>query len=57
MRGPHPLRLGLGVLVLAIEMATALAPGARAQSLISDYPVPGGWFYSQEGRTPHDSPR
>jgi LGFP repeat len=56
MRGPHRLRLGIGALVLAIEVATAVAPRAQAQSLINDYPVPGGWFYSQEGRTPHDVP-
>jgi hypothetical protein len=57
MRGPHRLRLGIGALVLAIEVATALAPRAQAQSFINinDYPVPGGWFYSQEARTPQNA--
>jgi hypothetical protein len=53
-------RLGLGVATLAsaLAVATAALPGgaAQAQTVLRDYPVPGGWFYSQEGRTPHDSP-
>jgi hypothetical protein len=56
MRGPRHLRLGLAAVVLAIELATALTPAAGAQSLIRDYPVPGGWFYSQESRDPAGPP-
>jgi hypothetical protein len=60
----HKPRRGLRVavvgLVLAIEMATALLPGmsAHAQSSLNtlrDYPIPGGWFYSQESRVPAES--
>jgi hypothetical protein len=53
------LRFALAGLVLAIELATAFLPvGVHAQSAASalrDYPVPGGWFYSQESRMPTDS--
>src|ERR671930_1931599 len=56
MRGSHRLRFAAGALVLAVELATALAPATQAQSLIRDYPVPGGWFYSQESRAPKDPP-
>ncbi len=53
------LRVGLAGLLMALELATAFAPGmARAQSASSftDYPVPGGWFYSQESRMPDSQP-
>jgi hypothetical protein len=52
------IRLGLAGLLLALEMGTALVPGrtALAQSSQLDYPVPGGWFYTQESRLDHDSP-
>src|ERR1044071_4669741 len=52
------LRLGLAGLMFALEVATAFAPGqaAHAQAALRDYPVPGGWFYSQESRMPEDSP-
>src|SRR6267143_1527751 len=51
-------RLGLAGLVLAFELATAFAPSqlVHAQSSTRDYPVPGGWFYSQESRLPSDRP-
>jgi hypothetical protein len=54
------LRFGIAGLALAIELAVAILPGqmAHAQSTTSlrDYPVPGGWFYTQESRMPQDSP-
>ena len=54
------LRFAVAGLVLAMEMATAFLPGAsgmaHAQAGLRDYPVPGGWFYSQESRIPADSP-
>src|SRR5919201_4837416 len=52
------LRLGVAGLALALELATALLPGglAQAQASVLDYPVPGGWFYSQESRMPSGSP-
>jgi hypothetical protein len=56
MRAATRLRIGLAGLVLALEVATAAVPAVHGQSLIRDYPVPGGWFYSQESRTPSDSP-
>ncbi len=52
------LRLGLAGLLLVLEAATVLAPAplAQAQSAMRDYPVPGGWFYSQESRLPDLTP-
>src|SRR5919202_4212721 len=52
------LRLGLAGLLFALEVATAIAPmqAAHAQASLRDYPVPGGWFYSQESRMPEDAP-
>src|SRR5919202_7072379 len=52
------LRLGLAGLMFALEIATAFAPGqaVHAQAALRDYPVPGGWFYSQESRMPEDTP-
>src|SRR5882672_3687063 len=52
------LRFGLAGLLLALELATAFVPGklAQAQSAMRDYPVPGGWFYSQESRMPDTAP-
>lgn len=58
------LRLGLAGLALAMEVAVAFVPGnlVQAQSVTStststrEYPVPGGWFYTQESRMPADSP-
>ncbi|MCA1646068.1 MAG: hypothetical protein LC797_11585 [Chloroflexi bacterium] len=54
------LRLGLAGLALAIEMAVAFVPGhlvqAQGVSSLREYPVPGGWFYTQESRMPQDSP-
>jgi hypothetical protein len=52
------LRFAIAGVVLAFELATAFMPGtpALAQSALRDYPVPGGWFYSQESRMPTDSP-
>jgi hypothetical protein len=54
------LRFGIASLALAIELAVGFLPGqmAHAQSGagIRDYPVPGGWFYTQESRMPQDSP-
>jgi hypothetical protein len=52
------LRFAIAGVVLAFELATAFMPGtpAVAQSALRDYPVPGGWFYSQESRMPTDSP-
>jgi hypothetical protein len=51
------LRFAIAGLVLAVEVATAFLPGASAQAQVAlrDYPVPGGWFYSQESRMPTDS--
>jgi hypothetical protein len=48
------LRLVVAGLVLAMELATVILPGAsaNAQTALRDYPVPGGWFYSQESRLP-----
>ncbi len=56
-RSGRALRLCLAGLALAVEVAVAFVPGplAHAQTGIRDYPVPGGWFYSQESRMP-DSP-
>lgn len=54
------VRVCLAALALAIELAVAFVPGplASAQSATSllEYPVPGGWFYTQESRMPADSP-
>ncbi len=51
------LRFAVAGLVLAMELATAYMPTAHAQVPgLFDYPVPGGWFYSQESRIPSDSP-
>src|SRR5438067_2073112 len=55
------LRFAVAGLVLAVEVATAFMPVAHAQSQstgagLRDYPVPGGWFYSQESRVATDSP-
>jgi hypothetical protein len=53
------LRVGLAGLLLALEVATVLAPAApvaHAQSMLRDYPIPGGWFYSQESRIPDLAP-
>jgi hypothetical protein len=51
------LRFAVAGVVLAFELATAFLPGApvHAQSALRDYPVPGGWFYSEESRMPTDS--
>jgi hypothetical protein len=51
------LRFAVAGVVLAFELATAFLPGAPAfaQAALRDYPVPGGWFYSQESRMPTDS--
>ncbi|HEY0581135.1 MAG TPA: hypothetical protein VGE94_03075, partial [Chloroflexota bacterium] len=52
------LRIALAGLVLAVEVATAFVPGQMASAQMAtglhDYPVPGGWFYSQESRLPAD---
>ena len=51
------LRFAVAGVVLAFELITALLPGAPAHAQIAalrDYPVPGGWFYSQESRMPSD---
>jgi len=50
------LRFAIAGLVLALEVATAFTPAAQAQAALRDYPVPGGWFYSQESRLSTDSP-
>src|SRR5438309_2619230 len=55
------LRVGVASLLVALELATAVVSGpvAHAQSTgggLRDYPVPGGWFYSQESRLSTDSP-
>src|SRR5437879_9866807 len=55
------LRVGVASLLVALELATAVVSGpiAQAQSFgggLRDYPVPGGWFYSQESRLATDSP-
>ena len=54
------LRFAVAGLVLAVEVATAFMPVAHAQSQstggLRDYPIPGGWFYSQESRLSTDSP-
>src|SRR5947207_11257521 len=52
------LRVGLAGLLLVLELATAFGPSrpALAQSAMRDYPVPGGWFYSQESRMPDAAP-
>ena len=52
------LRLGLAGLIVAVEIATVFGPGpvASAQTALRDYPVPGGWFYSQESRMPDTAP-
>src|SRR5579864_959845 len=51
------LRFAIAGLVLAVEFATAVTPAAHADATgIRDYPVPGGWFYSQESRLSTDSP-
>jgi hypothetical protein len=57
IRARRGLRFAIAGLVLAFELGTALLPGAPAQAQvvgIRDYPVPGGWFYSQESRMPTD---
>ena len=52
------LRLAVAALMLAVEVATAAVPAAHAAggAGLRDYPVPGGWFYSQESRVATDSP-
>src|SRR6185369_4915671 len=52
------LRFSLAGLLIALELATAFVPSqmAQAQSTTRDYPVPGGWFYSQESRLPDITP-
>jgi hypothetical protein len=54
------LRIGLASLLVALEVATAFVPGRAAQAQMAtglrDYPVPGGWFYSQESRSWPDTP-
>jgi LGFP repeat len=48
------LRLGLVTLTLALNAAVVLVPGQAAQAQSGgscgpeDYPIPGGWFYTQE---------
>jgi hypothetical protein len=52
------LRFAVAGAVLAFELVTALLPGAPAlaqSAALRDYPVPGGWFYSQESRMPTDA--
>jgi hypothetical protein len=51
-------RSALGALALAFAAATVLLPArfAGAQATVRDYPVPGGWFFSQESRLPSDVP-
>jgi hypothetical protein len=61
------LRVAIAGVVLAIELATGLLPGgavhaqstststSTSASSLRDYPIPGGWFYSQESRMPTDS--
>jgi hypothetical protein len=46
------------MLLLAVEASLALAPvrPVSAQSELRDYPIPGGWFYSQEARVAEDTP-
>src|SRR5437868_159523 len=55
----HGLRFAIAGVVLAFELVTAFLPGAtvlaQSASALRDYPVPGGWFYSQESRMPSDS--
>lgn len=47
----------VGALLAASAAAlTAPAPAARAQTALRDYPIPGGWFFSQESRQPKDIP-
>ncbi|HEV7663155.1 MAG TPA: hypothetical protein VGQ62_06435 [Chloroflexota bacterium] len=52
------LRIGLVSLVLALEVATLMVPAQMASAQMAtglrDYPIPGGWFYSQESRLPVD---
>jgi hypothetical protein len=58
-RPRRALRLGLAGLVLAVQICVALAPGAanaQAVSSMREYPVPGGWFYSQENRLAGEAP-
>lgn len=59
--GPRRLalaRVALTILLVAIEGTTLLAaqPVAHAQGMDLDYPIPGGWFFSQESRYPKDQP-
>jgi hypothetical protein len=51
-------RAALGALALALAAATVILPArfAGAQTVVRDYPVPGGWFFSQESRLPEDLP-
>ena len=61
----HVARLGLAVLALALEVATPLAstsfaqaqPATAGRAVVGcadpgpqDYPISGGWFYTQEAR-------
>src|SRR5438445_7372392 len=55
------LRVGVASLLVALELAAAVASGrfAQAQRLgggLRDYRARGGWFYSQESRLATDSP-
>ncbi len=44
-------------LLVTIELVVAFAPASPARAdALRDYPVPGGWFYSQESRFPDDWP-
>jgi hypothetical protein len=49
------VRLAVVGVVAAVQLATAFLPAAHAQAALRDYPVPGGWFYSQESRMPEDT--
>ena len=54
------LRFSVAGLALAIELAVAFMPGqmvhAQSATSLREYPVPGGWFYTQESRMPLDTP-
>jgi hypothetical protein len=54
------VRFGVAGLALAMELAVAFMPGqmvhAQSATSLREYPVPGGWFYTQESRMPQDSP-
>ncbi len=50
-------RAALAAALVALDLVVWLVPAMPARAdAARDYPVPGGWFYSQESRSPDDWP-